>query len=584
MKNIFLFILLFLASLGHPYSQEIYVSVQCSNSNPAAGEQIKLVYTLKMKMQNGSASISHNGIKVQKPSFKGVNVVNEGNEPTDFSFGSFGDDFQISKYSFIIQPITKGKVIIDPLTFVMNGKSYVSKPFTLNVGEGNPNLKIEAKKSNLFVKINPSKSEVYIGEPFVVSYVLYTHLSNLYLDGYDFPINKDFIIEEIQQKGQKGWPQTTQFIEGLEYAVIPIKKDIYIAKTLGEFELLQASLDIIVGQGMFSQGTKHSLKSNKPIIKVKPLPKDEPNDFFNQIGSNYKLEVSYSKTTLKANEPIDLKIKISGEGTIGKLNPLKLKIPNEFDLYDPEIIDSTQLNTTNFSGSKTFNYLLIPRFKGVFELPEITFTYLDVTSNKYVTLKHPAQKISVTEGDAVVNSTKSLSQDTTVISTDISTIFSTSNLKTEGDFYFRSTLFWTLSILPLSLSICFYFLFGYANKPFKKETQRPKDLSKKALKVIEEAQHKLNLKDDKGFYENLYKGLLEYLSSTLKIEFSNLSPETITLALTSKKIDSSVIESLNLILEECTMARFSPTTFQGAKETLEKSIDIIKTIDLYVKK
>jgi hypothetical protein len=70
----------------------------------------------------------------------------------------------------------------------------------------------------------------------------------------------------------------------------------------------------------------------------------------------------------------------------------------------------------------------------------------------------------------------------------------------------------------------------------------------------------------------------------LKIEFSQLSTETIQAALEAKKADSKTIETLISILDECTMARFSPTTLQGAKETLDTSITIIKTIESYVKK
>jgi hypothetical protein len=584
MKNTLLLVALCFAILLQTYSQEIYVSIQCSNSNPGSGEQIKLVYTLKMKMQNGSASISHNGIKVQKPSFKGINVLDEGSEPTDFSFGSFGDDFQISKYSFILQPITKGKVTIEPLTFLMNGKKYTSKPFVLNVGDGNPNAKLEDKKSNLYLKIVPSKSEVYIGEPFIVSYILYSRLGDLYLEGYNFPNNTDFSIDEIQPKGNKNWPQTIQIIEGVEYAIIPIKKDYYVAKSTGEFELQQASLDIMVGGSMFTQGQKYPLKSNKPIIKVKPLPKDEPKEFYNQIGSNYKLSVSYSKTTLKANEPIDLTIKISGEGTISKLNPLKLNIPKEFDIYEPEIMDSTQIKSINLSGSKTFNYLLIPRYKGEFEIPEISFTYLDVVTNKYVTLKYPSQKITVTEGDNIpITASKNL-QDSIISPTDISPIYFESDLKKTGEHYFKSTLFWSLTTIPLALSLVLFFFLGFVSKKKEDIVHKPKDLSKKALKVIEQAQQKLTQNDDKGFYENLHKGLLEYLSFSLKIEFSQLSTETIQAALEAKKADSKTIETLISILDECTMARFSPTTLQGAKETLDTSIAIIKTIESYVKK
>ncbi len=584
MKNSIYLLALLLAVCSSLFSQDLYVDVQCSNSYPGVGEQIKLSYSLKLKMQNGMASISHSGIKIKKPTFSKLSIIDEGSESSGFSFGSsFGGDMLISKYSFILQPTEKGKVTVGAFTFIMNGKEYTSKQHTITVGEGDPNVTIVPQNSNLFVRIETAKNELYEGEHTLVTYKLYSHYSNISIQDADFPMQKGLWSEEIPA-GTQGWPQTQENINGKGYMVIPLKKEILFARSSGTFELPALSLDIVIGGSMFSAGSKETIKSNSQTIKVKPLPSGAPLSFQNQAGSDYKMEVSYSTTSLKANEPLDISIKISGNGNLKLLEPFQLALPKDFEAYDPEIIDKTKLNANGISGSITFNYLVIPRHHGTFEFPALEFSYFDFPSKKYVTLSHPAQIITVSKGDGnAIVSKGATKTDVEIINNEIRHIHYDTQLTNASEDFWGSGLFYGLIGFPSALSLI-VFVFLRKNNEKSDEVTSTKKLSKNALKMLAGAQSKLDSKDDKGFYEVLYKGLQDYLCKSLEIPLSLLTDELLKQNLELKKVDQVVINNLFILLEESKMARFSPTSVAGAQETLNSTIDLIKTIERYVKK
>jgi hypothetical protein len=582
MRSWFLVIIGYYFFLNATLAQEIYVDIQCSNAYPGVGEQIKLSYMLKMKMQNGVASISHNGIKMKKPSFGNISVLQEGSESSMFSFGNMGGDMQLSKYSFILQPTAKGKVTIDGMTFVMNGKEYTSKPFVINVGEGDPNLKIVPQNSNLFVRIETAKSEIFEGEHTLVTYKLYSHYSNISIQNYDFPMAKGFWTEEIPS-GKQGWPQTQENIGGKGYLVVPLKKEIVFGRSAGDIQLPAISLDLVVGGTVFSPGTKETIKSNSPTIKVKPLPENFPEGFTNQVGKGYQLEVAYSTNQLKANEPLDIKIKISGEGNLRQLEEIPLNLPKDFEQYDAEVTDNTKLSPSGISGSKQFNYLIIPRHHGTFELPETVFSYYDLTSKKYVTLSAPGTTITVEKGannGSFSGNVSAEKSDVELLTKGLRHISYKHNLKSSDNTFFNSISYWAFFGLPF---LCIGLVFVYTRKPKDEAENSHKSASKTALKLLNEAQKQLDNKDDKAFYAAMDKALHDYISIRCKLPVAELSRASITEQLLLKKVPGETIDVLNQLLDDCAMARFGPTTLQGASSSMSQAIETIKIIEKYVK-
>ena len=64
-----------------------------------------------------------------------------------------------------------------------------------------------------------------------------------------------------------------------------------------------------------------------------------------------------------------------------------LKLPNDFDTYDPKVDVSVKATTGGVSGTRTVEYTTIPRFAGKFKIPAVEFSYFDTKSKQYKTLQ-----------------------------------------------------------------------------------------------------------------------------------------------------------------------------------------------------
>jgi hypothetical protein len=338
-----------------------------------------------------------------------------------------------------------------------------------------------------------------------------------------------------------------------------------------------------VGGGFFSQGNLENLTSNSPTITVNSLPSGAPESFDNQVGKSYELEVDYSTTQLKAGEPIDVKVKVSGKGNLKQLNAPELTFPLDFDTYEPEIDGNTKLSiSSGFTGSKEFNYLVIPRHHGTYEIPAFEFSYYDLNSGSYQTLSHPAQTIQVEKSANSTPATNAGSgntvakEDVEVINKEIRHIAYNTDLTYSETTFFRSGLFWTGITLP------FVFMLGglifAAVRPKEKVVDKKKTASKTVLKVLKVAEQKLSEQDNLSFYEELYKGLMRYLSNKLECPYSELTKETLAAKLANKKLSDAALS----IIEECEMARYTPLTQAGAQDTMSKTKNLIQEIEKHV--
>jgi uncharacterized integral membrane protein len=567
--------------------QKMFVDIKTTNPSPGVGDKFKVSYILKLKMDGGVASISHNGIKINKPSFtEGFVVAQEGNESTSFGFGN--RDMEISKYSFILQAKKKGKFEISPFTFTMNGEETTSGIFTINVGAGNPNAKIETSDPNLFARIELSKRNSYKGEATTVSYKVYTRYNGFAIEDYDMPMTNGLWKEEIKAPSN-GWPQTTQTVNGKNYYVLTLKKEVIIPQKTGEIKLEPIKITALIGRSFFNRGQQKSINSNSPSINVKELPSPTPTNFSNQVGSNYKLNVTYSTKNLKTNDPLDVKVTIEGRGNLKQLTKPALNFPQDFEIFDPEVKDNVKISSSGISGSKSFNYLVIPRYRGTFEIPEYEFTYFDVKSKQYKTLKHPAQTIHVEKGENEIETTNTTTsvakQNVEILNTDIRHISKTTTLYAKKDSIFNTKLYWSLIIIPFIIALLLYIYIIIKRNMTKDEAAfKTKNASKKATSKLKKAAELLNQNKHLEFYEELYKAMTSYCSHKLSIPNSILNKEIISKKLQENNVSESTITSLIKVLDECEMARFSPVTKAGAEQTLSDSNTIINQIEKDVKK
>ena len=96
----------------------------------------------------------------------------------------------------------------------------------------------------------------------------------------------------------------------------------------------------------------------------------------------------------------------------------ELNLPSGFEKYEPKT--SENINKRNIiSGSKTAEYLMIPRVVGKREIPPVEFNYFNPAKKKYVTLRSKSFKLNITQGEQLPEVEYTGKEDVQHLGTDI---------------------------------------------------------------------------------------------------------------------------------------------------------------------
>ena len=328
--------------------------------------------------------------------------------------------------------------------------------------------------------------------------------------------------------------------------------------------------------GFFStlQPYDYAFKSNGIELDIKPLPEKNKPATFNGAVGKFAFSAEYDKTKCYVGEPVKLKLTYKGTGNFKLLTPPKLTFPEEFEVYEPKTKDDYSNNGSVVSGTKTFEYTLIPQDGGIYKLPKYEFAYFDVDKADYVKFTLPETSIEVS-GKAklsqnVVNFFKREKEDKP------KSIYGIKNQFVDNVTFVGSTTFWSLTTAPILLLVIGFFFRKREYSDGDLLLMRRKKANKIALRRMATAKKLLQLNNENAFYNEVIRALWEYLSDKLLIPPSELSKENIADKLQQRGVAENKIEELKTTLATCEQALFSPIGKENAmKETYSKAIELI---------
>ena len=131
---------------------------------------------------------------------------------------------------------------------------------------------------------------------------------------------------------------------------------------------------------------------------MKALPDGKPANFSGGVGE-FTISSSISTKELKTNDAVTIKLVISGTGNLKLVNTPEVAFPKGFLKYTiPRLTINFTLTREGLSGNKVIEYLAIPRHAGNFTIPPVEFSYFDLKSNSYKTIKTEAYNLKVEKG------------------------------------------------------------------------------------------------------------------------------------------------------------------------------------------
>ncbi len=604
MRKIGYIVLLFVAIVNTALAQKFTASA--SKTKVAVGETFQLTF-----------SINANGANFKMPALNEFDVYSGPNQSTSMSFVN-GAMSQSVTLSYIIAAKKEGKYTISPASVIVNGASVQSNSLLIevvkggatNTPQGNQNAQQnptapanEDIGDNLFVKTTVNKTKVYQGEQITVTHKVYTRYQLRGFQDIKFPDYTGFWAQDVPANNQQ-IQVASENVDGVVYNVAELKKSYLFPQRSGKLQIEPMKVEVVVRKqsnrkprdvfdqffgGGYEDAT-YSVKSKPITIDVTPLPEaNKPASFAGAVGDfSFKAEVNKDK--VKANDAINLTITINGKGNIKLVDPLKVTFPEDFETYDAKTKENIVAGASGVSGSKTFDYLVIPRHEGDYKIDPISFSYFDPEKKQYITLPSPEFKIHVdkgkdSDGGANVFNPRS-KEDVKVLGNDIRYIKTNNiHLQPKENYFFGSGLFYLGLICPF---IIFIFFIVIRRKRIEQNMDAVAVKSRKATKMAKKqlllAEKHLKSNNKELFYVEIFKALYGYISNKLNIPTANLNKETITDSLRTKSVKEETIQQLMTTLDNCEFAHYAPAAVSGdLKSIYDNTVQLITKIEHEIK-
>lgn len=561
------------------------------------GQQFQLEYTL----YNAS------GKDLKLPEFKGCKVLYQGTSSgTSVSVVNGKVDRQTTETHVItLRAEKEGSYTFAPATISADGRTLSTNTWKLTVlppdkasASSGRSGGQSSDNTTLFARLILSKSRIYEQEAVLATIKLYTQASGVQAENYSFPSFEGFVVQDIDL------PQNTSFslenYNGVNYKVAVLKQCLLFPQRTGKITITPGKFDFQVetyqlvngpfGPMRVPQGVSRSVSTNTTSVEVMPLPSGEPASFMGGVG-DFSLSSSISSTHVKANEAITLKLTIKGSGNLKYLKNPELQLPNDFDTYDPKVDVNVKASAGGVSGTRTVEYTTIPRFAGTFKIPAVEFSYFDIKSKSYKTLRTEAYEITVDKGapgsggKTVTNFSnkedlKLLNQDIHYIKLDKMNLVQTPTL------YIDNWVYWLWYIVPALAFIVFVIINrkqakANANVALMKNRKANKVASKR-LKV---AGKYLKNHDREHFYDEVLKAVWGYLSDKLGLPNSELTKDNVAAELEKYGASAELIAEFNDILGRCEFAQYAPSqTDEAMDELYTQTVEAIGKMENTVKK
>jgi tetratricopeptide (TPR) repeat protein len=514
-------------------------------------------------------------------------------------------------YTYIVAATKGGSYTIPAARAVVDGKQIRSntlsikvigstgnnsRPYTGDEGEEVRDMGSRISGSDLFIKVSANKKRVFEQEPILLTYKVYTLVQLSQLRG-DMPDLKSFYTQEVDLPNQKSF--SIENVNGRPYRTCTWSQYVMFPQTTGKLQIpaitfegivIQQNRNIDPFEAFFNGGSgyvevKKKIEAPGIEIQVDPLPQ-RPASFSGGVGK-FNITAQLDKTETKANEPITLRVIVSGTGNLKLIKQPIVNLPKDFDKYEPKVTDKTKLTTAGIEGSKIYDMLIVPRHQGQYDIPPVEFTYFDTATKRYETVKSEGFHLDVAKGSGTGSVSDFTGDGVNELNKDIRFI-KTGDAKQHhtGDFFFGSGVYWGIIVALVIVFITLFVIFRQRAIDNANVTKmRGKKANKVATKRLKLAARLMTDNKPNEFYDEVLRALWGYVGDKLNIPVAQLSHDNISQKLAERNVHQSIIDKFIGAIDECEFERYAPGDPKGnMNKVYDKAMLAIEKIEEVMKK
>ena len=502
------------------------------------------------------------------------------------------------------QATTAGTFEIGPVAVRAGGRDLQTEPLTLRITAagapaGRPGARgadTVAGPDDLFVTATASAAQVYVNEPVVVEYRIFTRVN---VDSYNLarqPAAAGFWVEELGDPRA----QVEQVVRnGVQYASSVIRRVALFPTSAGAKTLEPLAIEAQVrvqrrsrsvfddpffGGGLFGRRAPVVVASDPVEIEVLPLPAGQPDAFTGLVG---RLDVSASidRTEADTNDALTYRVEVAGTGNLRTLAELDLRLPPGFEAYPPEVSDQVAWDDGGVDSRKVFEYVLVPRTPGEVVIPPVEVAYFDAGRGAYAAAASAPIALRIA-GDPVTAPSGPAGRRRTGIDLEREDIrfirVATSTFRPIGASLFRGAPFWTMLLAPM-LALAGTVALRRHQDRLRGDVAyaRGRRASRVARQRLGRAGSLRAPERHRKFHAELGRALQGFLGDKLNIAEAGLRQEEIRTLLSDRGVGTAIIDDYLECLNRCDRQRFAPTEPDQAamQEILHRAGQAVTALD-----
>lgn len=514
-------------------------------------------------------------------------------------------------YRFWYQATAEGTVDIPPVPVSVGGATLQTEPLTLVVasapagaqgggasgGEGASGGGAESVTAEDFVvEASPDAARVYENQAVVVEYRLFSRLDVPFADVTEQPSTEGFWVEEFARGGP-----STVVRNGLQYRSMAVRRVALFPAGPGQRTLAplrvegtarlprqrpRSLFDQLLGDmdaGLFAQGVPVAAVSNPVEIEVLPLPREgRPATFLGHVGT-LDAAASVDKASVETGEAVTFRLVLSGTGNMRSLASPEIAFPPELEAFPPEVGDDIASGPEGLRGSRTYEYVLVPRTPGRVALPAVEVAYFDPESGTYRWARTSPLEIEVAAapGAAGPGGLSAESAPVESLRDDIRFIHTGEpGLRRADRSLFAAPPFWIVALLPVVALAAAATVRRRSDRLAADvsyaRSRRARRIAKKRLARA----RSLVRGDARSFHAALAGALQGFVADKLNLAEAGFEREEVRRVAEERGAAAETLDRLFACLDRCDRERFAPSP-EGARSQAEALEDAAALMDAF---
>jgi hypothetical protein len=516
---------------------------------------------------------------IEAPNFDGFEVL-------DRTQGQFTSSQIINGHSskncsntitFILRAKKLGSVNIGRSKVKCKGSDKKSDEIKITVVDANEAHEANQGVSKFFYQLETNKETVYVGEPFVLTFSLYSErmpeeLTSI-VPGNALGTWRQKLFDELDPTHK--FLRYDKRVKGKNYVVIELRKEVCFADNPGKLHIDQYYGRAVELYG-FLQNSYYEGYSNSIDIMVKEVPLQTPENYHGMAG-DFELTYDISETSVAANRAFELHVNVTGTGNFHLFQQPDFLFPESFLVNEPEAVEDFSYTEEGVKGSVDYTYVITPTKEGQYNILPYSFAYFNWKGKNIKSVGTESFTINVSKG----KDPKIISSDpggNPLIEDDIRFIHtSNSCLFSDGDLFFGGMMYWIILLLPLSLVAGFFLWKRKRSRKTAEEviSEKQKSTKRTIVKDIE----KIKSSSSDVALKQLQGSLAAYFQTNLQIGRSVLAKKNIAVALKDRGVDDQTILAFEAIWDKIEMAQYAPLSDENIDVLANQTQQLIEALN-----